>query len=84
MTTQSHPSCAFERGREKLREVQRETMAVLEARRDSMPAGADRDRLCRALDSLARGVSDADDELQAAILAAPHIEEEALPTPAGP
>ena len=83
MTTQSHRSCAFERSREKLREAQRETMAVLEARRDSMPAGTDRDRLCRALDSLARGIADADAELHAAILAAPHIEE-ALPTPAGP
>ncbi len=85
MTThQPYPSCAFERVRERLREAQRETVAVLDARRDSMPAGADRDRLCRALDSLARGVADADDELHAAIVSAVHTDEdEAEPSPAG-
>ena len=82
-TRQSYPSRAYEQTRQRLREVQRETVALLEARRDGMPAGADRDRLCWALDSLARGVADADDELQAAIMIAPPTEE-IEPVPASP
>ena len=55
------------RARGMLQEAHRETVQVLERRRDGMPAGADKNRLCRALDSLARGCADADDELCATL-----------------
>ena len=82
MTSRSDPTCPFARARGKLLEAQRETVAILEARRDNMPAGNAKDRLCRALDSLARGVADADDELHAAIVDGLRSEE-AAPAPAG-
>ena len=82
MTSLSDQSCPFARARGKLLEAQRETAGVLEARRNRMPAGDARDRLCRALDSLARGVADADDELDAAIVDALRTEEDS-PAPTG-
>ena len=59
-----HPAA---RARGMLQEARRETVKVLEGRRDEMPSGPDKVRLCRALDSFARGSADADDELYAAL-----------------
>ena len=82
MAAVSGPTSPFARARGKLLEAQRETVGVLEARRNRMPPGEAKDRLCRALDSLARGVADADDELDTAIMDALRTEE-ASPATAG-
>ena len=59
-----HPAA---RARGMLQAARRQTVEVLERRRDEMPSGPDKDRLCRALDSFARGSADAADELYAAL-----------------
>ena len=50
-----------------LRESVLETMSLLEARRDRLPPGDAKTKLCMALDALAAGHTDADRELHAAI-----------------
>ena len=79
----SGPAGVCVHARRMLLAAQRETEGALEARRDSMPAGDARDRLCRALDSLARGVADADGELHAVIVDGLRAGE-AAPAPADP
>ena len=55
--------------RDALRTAVLETMELLEARRDQLGPGEEKDRLCRALDALAAGHTSADNELLRAIRA---------------
>lgn len=61
------PESEASRARGMLRDAQGETARVLEGRRNGMAPGSEKARLCRVLDSLARGCADADDELAAVV-----------------